>query len=54
MFGLEELILVVGVLLMLILNESHSVVSDSLQPHGATESMELSDQNTRVGSFCLP
>ena len=34
-------------------NESHSVVSDSLQPHGLYGSWNSPGQNTRVGSLSL-
>ena len=38
----------------LIVSESHSVVSDSLQPHGLYSSWNSPDQNTGVGSLPLP
>ena len=34
-------------------NESHSVVSDSLQPHGLYRQWNSPGQNTRVGSLSL-
>ena len=34
-------------------SESHSVVSDSLRPHGLYSPWNCPDQNTRVGSLSL-